>query len=308
MIISLGSCGYIGSHVSNYLYQKHISSNNQCVIGYDDLSTGNYNSFIGEQIIGDILNESQLTATLKCYKPKAVLHFAAKSIVSEGESNPELYFINNVEGTRTVITSCLKAGVRKIIFASTAAVYKDSNEALSENSSTIPLSVYGKTKLAAEDLIINSGLDYVIFRFFNAAGAALDGSNGENHKPETHLIPNLLKKQIPTIYGSNFNTKDGFAVRDYVHVLDIARAFELALEYDQNDIFNLGSGIGYSVKEILDLLAIDKYIISERREGDPSSLICNTEKAKQKLKWHPKYSLKDILETAKKWHEGKCGI
>jgi UDP-glucose 4-epimerase len=254
---------------------------------------------------------------------KGVIHFAADSLVGESVSNPIKYYNNNVVGTLSLIKKMKEYEVKKIVFSSTAATYGEPERIpILETDATIPTNPYGETKLAIEKLLKWSdnayGIQYVSLRYFNAAGAHLTQNIGEDHNPETHLIPIILsvplgKRDEVCIFGNDYNTPDGTCIRDYIHVSDLAQAHVLAIkklrDNGGSDIYNLGNGKGFSVKEVIDVaqevtgMSI-KTTITQRREGDPAILIASSEKIRADLKWDPKYNdLKTIVESAWKWHK-----
>jgi UDP-glucose 4-epimerase len=225
--------------------------------------------------------------------------------------HPTEFWYNNVAGTANLLKRMELSNTNKIVFSSSAAVYDSrTGDKLTEQTPvTNNNSVYGNTKLACEQMIKDSGMKYGIFRYFNLAGADPDGEMGENHKPETHLIPNILENLNNVIvYGDDYNTKDGTCVRDYVHVSDVADAHVTAASYIDNESFilNLGNGIGYSIKQIIDyisLCGVDvKFTIGERRSGDPDILIADSSLAKQKQIFNPKHDIESIINTAFYWH------
>lgn len=312
-----GGAGYIGSH----MVKKLIKSGHEVKV-IDDLSTGNEWA-VSKDILYKInlLDTKSLLNFFENNKIDGVFHFAAKSIVSESIIQPNDYYLNNVAGSINLVNAMIKNKINKIIFSSTAAVYGSQIVSpISEKVDKIPINPYGKSKLMIENIIKDMSqlelLQSISFRYFNAAGASFDTDIGEAHKLETHLIPNIinsyLNKKSFKIFGNSFNTNDGFAVRDYIHVEDICDAHLLGMEHlhNSNNIYeevNLGSGIGYSVKEILD--EIEKiiknkisYVIDKPRKGDPDTLIADINKAYSLLNWIPKYNLNQIIKTAIDWH------
>ena len=251
-----------------------------------------------------------------------VIHFAAYSIVAASMRYPLKYYENNVCKTKKMLEVLLESGVQDVVFSSTAAVYGEPNRVpISEQDPTEPTNPYGATKLAMEQMfrwVANTGnLRFVSLRYFNACGAHQDGKIGEAHPTETHLIPLLLqvangKRDAVAVFGCDYPTQDGTCVRDYIHVADLADAHILALDYlkdgGKSDIFNLGNGVGFSVKEVIETArrvtghAIPVQI-SERREGDPARLVASSQKAKNVLGWKPRYhQLEEMVETAWRWH------
>lgn len=259
---------------------------------------------------------------LKNESIEAVIHFAACSIVSDSIKHPDFYFTENVAKTNRFIASLLMGGVNKVVFSSTAATYGiPQSVPISETALTQPVNPYGVSKLMIEQMLywmeLSYGLKWIALRYFNAAGAMLDGSIGEDHQIETHLIPLVLKtalgqRDVISIFGDDYNTPDGTCIRDYIHVMDLAEAHICALSAleDNNEsvIYNVGTGSGYSVQEVINLAReitkIDiKVSITQRRHGDPDQLIAKVDKIKNELGWIPKHSdLDTIISSAWKWH------
>lgn len=305
-ILITGGAGYIGSHVA-----KAMSERNKEVIIYDNLSTGHRKAveLLGLTLVeGDIKNKALLMETFERYKVEGVIHFAASSLVGESVENPYKYYDNNLYGTMELLDAMRASGVKKIVFSSTAATYGEPvNIPILETDPTLPTNPYGNTKLSMEQMMKwfdgAYGMKYVSLRYFNAAGADESGLIGESHNPETHLIPIVLqaasgKREFVSIFGDDYDTKDGTCIRDYIHVNDLAQAHILALDYlldgGESDIFNLGSGQGFTVKEIIETAkkVTEKEIKSvqaPRRSGDPAILIASSDKIKKKLGWSPKY-------------------
>ena len=314
-VLITGGAGYIGSVIASYLLDNGFE-----VTVVDDLSTGNKGSVDKRAIFhqGGILNESFLIKSLTGID--IVIHCAAKSLVEESFGSAQLYSQVNTDATNTLLKAMAQSGVNKIIFSSTAAVYGDANDnPLLENSQINPINPYGQSKYAAEQLIsgfANEGNAAVTFRYFNVAGSYKSDSGEllvENHKNETHLIPKILKNTLRNgadskveIYGNNFPTKDGTCIRDYLHVQDLAHAHLLAiekLEMGESKVFNLGSGVGYSVLEVLN--EIEKVmgvklnrVTSPARKGDPAVLLAAIGKAKDQLGWKPEASLNEIISSS----------
>jgi len=313
-VLITGGAGYIGSVIVSYLLDNGFE-----VDVVDDQSTGNKGSVDGRAIFhqGSILDEPFLIKALNGID--IVIHCAAKSLVEESFVSSQLYSQVNADGTNTLLKAMTQSGVNKIIYSSTAAVYGDANdEPLLENAQINPINPYGQSKYAAEQLIsgfAETGNAAVTFRYFNVAGS-YKSDNGdlivENHQNETHLIPKILKNTLRDgadskveIYGDNFPTKDGTCVRDYLHVQDLAHAHLLAiekLEMGESKVFNLGSGIGYSVLEVLSeiesVLGIKlNRVISPARKGDPAVLLAAISKAKDQLGWKPEASLNEIIAS-----------
>jgi UDP-glucose 4-epimerase len=309
-VLVTGGAGYIGS----VLVTKLIESGYEVNV-LDDLSTGHLESINKNAHFfqGSILDMSDLEKSM--YGCDAVCHFAAKTLVAESVSKPELYMKVNLEGTENVLKTMVNLKINKLIMASTCAVYKASDKPLNENSEIGPTNPYGNSKLKA-DLLISDysskhGISSISFRFFNAAGSYYSNSMGwltEMHNPETHLIPNLInssQENIFKLYGTDWETPDGTCIRDYVHVLDISNACLTAISIvnqSSHEIINLGSSIGVSVQEVIntyiEIGASNLFMENlDRRQGDSKILIADPTKAKKFLNWAPKFSLKDIVET-----------
>ncbi len=319
-ILVLGGAGYIGSHT---VYE--LISRGEDVAVADNLLTGHIEAVHPEARFykGDIRNREFLDEIFKKEKIDAVIHFAASSLVGESMQNPLKYYDNNLCGTKILLDSMVANGIDKIVFSSTAATYGEPERVpILETDKTEPTNTYGETKLSMEKMFKWVGkahnLRYVSLRYFNACGAHISGQIGENHNPETHLIPLILqvpngKREFISIFGDDYDTKDGTCIRDYIHVTDLAQAHILAVKYLQNggesDIFNLGNGVGFTVKEVIETA---KEVtghpipaqIATKRAGDPAKLIASSEKAKKILGWTPEHaSLEEIISTAWKWHK-----
>jgi UDP-glucose 4-epimerase len=319
MILVTGGAGYIGSHVCKKLHKLGYD-----IVVFDNLITG-HKEFVkwGEFVLGDLNSPEQLKLVFSKYPIKAVMHFAAFAYVHESVREPKKYYLNNVCNTLNLLQVMLEYDVRYFVFSSTCAIYGFTNNLLiTENHPKKPISPYGKSKLFVEKILEDYSkaydLKYISLRYFNAAGADFDAEIGEWHEPEPHLIPLLLdcainKSQTFNIYGADYETFDGTCVRDFIHVVDLADAHVLALEYlfkeNKCNIFNLGTGNGFSVKQVLSVVEeVTKrkinYLIKGRREGDPPILIASNEKAKKILHWEPKYSdLLTIISSAWEWHQ-----
>ena len=319
-ILVCGGAGYIGSHAVHALVEK-----GEDVVIVDNLQTGHRGALnpAAKFYEGDIRDASVLDRIFTKNKIEAVIHFAANSLVGESMEKPLLYFNNNVYGMQVLLEGMVRHGVDKIVFSSTAATYGEPKRVpIHEDDETCPTNTYGETKLTMEKMMKwvsrANGVRYVSLRYFNAAGALPDGSIGEDHKTETHLIPLIL--QVPTgrrdhitVFGDDYPTPDGTCLRDYIHVVDLADAHVLALEYlrkgGASDIFNLGNGQGFSVKEMI--AAAEKATgrsikveIGARRAGDPAQLIASSEKARSVLGWKPQFTdVEQVIGTAWKWHE-----
>ncbi|NPC94711.1 UDP-glucose 4-epimerase GalE [Bacillus sp. WMMC1349] len=318
-VLVLGGAGYIGSHAVYQLVDK-----NESVVVIDNFDTGQRNALHPEAVFyeGDIRDIDFLHSVFQKEDIEAVIHFAAHSLVGESMENPLKYFDNNVYGTQVLLQAMIEHDVKNIVFSSTAATYGEPESVpITEAMPTSPTSTYGETKLTMEKLIKRTaeahGINYVSLRYFNVAGARETGEIGEDHHPETHLVPIILQTALGqrphiTIFGDDYDTPDGTCIRDYVHVEDLIDAHLLALEYLQNggksDVFNLGSNQGFSVKDMIQTARIvtEKEIptqVGARRAGDPSILIASSDKAKKILNWNPsRTSVKKIIEDAWKWH------
>lgn len=318
-LLVLGGAGYIGSHtVSELLDIGHE------VVIVDSLVTG-YADAVNEKATfyqGDIRDKDFLDTLFSNEHIDAVIHFAAFSLVGESVINPLKYYENNLYGTKVLLESMINNNVDKIVFSSTAAVYGEpENIPISETNRTCPTNPYGETKLAMEKMISWTAkahnLHYVSLRYFNACGAHKSGKIGEAHNPESHLIPLILqvpngKREYVSVYGTDYDTEDGTCIRDYIHVTDLAKAHILAVEYlmngGTNEIFNLGNGVGYSVREVIETARkVTGHPIMEkeepRRAGDPARLVASGQKAKEILGWEPEIKdLADIISSAWNWH------
>lgn len=319
-IAVLGGAGYIGSHTV-----KQLLAAGEDVIVLDNLITGHRKAVDRRARFyqGDIRDFKFLSSVFSQEKVDGIVHFAAFSVVPESMKNPLKYFDNNTCGMVTLLEAMKQFGIKRIVFSSTASTYGEPKQIpIKETDPQIPTNAYGESKLAMEKIMhwadLADGLKFIALRYFNVAGAMPDASIGEDHSPETHLIPIILqvaagKRLNLQIFGNDYPTKDGTNVRDYVHVLDLADAHVLALKYleagNSSTAFNLGSATGFSNMEILQAArkVTDKEIpasIGPRRSGDPSTLIASSEKAKKILGWKPKFNnIEKIIETAWKWHE-----
>ena len=319
MILIVGGAGYIGSHIN-----KLLSKNKFDTIVLDSLIYGHKEAVKwGDFILGDIGNIEQLRLIFSKNKIDAVMHFAAFAYVGESVTDPEKYYINNISNTATLLKVMREFGVNKFIFSSTCATYGiPQTDILYENHTQNPINPYGYTKLVIEKMLIDYSkaynLKYVILRYFNASGADVDCEIGENHNPETHLIPLILdaaigKNENIKIFGTDYPTPDGTCIRDYIHVDDLADAHMLSLQHllndGDNEIFNLGNGNGFSVKEVIESARkitgkTINAIEDKRREGDPPKLVGSSEKIRKKLGWDPKYAdIDTIVKTAWEWHK-----
>lgn len=319
-ILVCGGAGYIGSHAVKALLEAKRE-----VIVLDNMQTGHIEA-VPENVklaLGDLRDVEFLTKVFKENKIEGVIHFAADSLVGESMTNPAKYFENNVVGSMNLLDTMRKNNVKNIVFSSTAATYGEpKNIPILETDETVPTNPYGESKLMVEKLLkwydYAYGIKYTALRYFNVAGAYPTGEIGEDHNPETHLIPIILqvalgKREKIGIYGDDYPTEDGTCIRDYVHVMDLVDAHILALDRLKNGgestLYNLGNGEGFSVKQVIDVARkVTKHPIpaevSLRRAGDPAKLVASSEKAMEELNWKPKYSsLDSIIETAWKWHK-----
>lgn len=319
-ILVLGGAGYIGSHT---VYEL-IDAGNEVVI-IDNLETGHMKAVHPQAKFykGDLRDRAFVDSVLDTEKNiDAVIHFAANSLVGESMVNPLKYYDNNLCGTKVMLESLVAHGIDKVVFSSTAATYGEPQSIpIVETDPTRPTNCYGETKLSMERMFYWTGvahnLRFVSLRYFNACGAHISGQIGEDHNPETHLIPLILqaasgKRDHISIFGTDYDTVDGTCVRDYIHVTDLAQAHILAVRYlmygNKSDIFNLGNGVGFTVRQVIDearkVTGADIKVVEEgRRAGDPATLIASSDKAKSVLGWKPEYAdLSKIIETAWKWH------
>lgn len=318
-VLVLGGAGYIGSHAVDQLITKGYD-----VAVVDNLKTGHKESLPDKSRFyqGDIRDKAFMEDVFTKENIEGVIHFAASSLVGESMEIPLDYLNNNVYGTQVVLEVMEKYNVKSIIFSSSAATYGEPKVIpIEETAATNPESTYGETKLMMEKMLKwcdkAYGMRFVALRYFNVAGAKLDGTIGEDHNPESHLLPIILQTALGqrekfTIYGEDYETPDGTCIRDYVHVVDLIDAHILALEYLQagnsSNTFNLGSSTGFSVKQMLEAARevtgkeIPATVVS-RRAGDPSTLIAASDKAREVLGWKPQYTdVNKIIESAWNWH------
>lgn len=318
-ILVLGGAGYIGSHAVHQLIDQ-----NEKVVVIDNLRTGHKEAIHPKAVFydGDIRDIDFMRNVFAGENIEAVIHFAALSLVGESMEKPLEYFDNNVYGTQVLLQVMTEFNVDNIIFSSTAATYGEPDVVpITEDMETAPTNAYGETKLTMEKMMkwceMAHGIKYVSLRYFNVAGARETGEIGEDHRPETHLVPIILdvalgKRDHITIFGDDYDTQDGTCIRDYVHIEDLINAHLLALKYlkkgGTSDVFNLGSNQGFSVQEMIDAAraATEKEIpaqIGERRAGDPSTLVASSDKAIKILGWKPaRTSIEEIIKDAWKWH------
>jgi UDP-glucose 4-epimerase len=313
-IFVTGGAGYIGSICSEEL----INAGHQVTI-FDNLSEGHLAAVDKRAafIKGDLMNRKEIFAAVKEAKPDAMMHFAANSLVGESMTNPSKYFRNNVSGGINLLDATVEAGVKKFIFSSTCATYGTPEKIpMDERLSQKPINPYGQSKLMFEQILgwydKIHGLIHVNLRYFNAAGASQQF--GEDHRIETHLIPNILKvalgqKEKAEIYGDKYATPDGTCIRDFIHIHDLAAAHMLALGRDSSVSYNLGSGEGFSVKQVVDIARKVTghpipVVVKDPRPGDPPRLVASSHKITSELGWRPKYPrLQPIVESAWAWHQ-----
>ena len=320
MILVCGGAGYIGSHAVRQLIDK-----GEEVIIVDNLETGHKDAIHPKAKFYnvDIRNEEELDKVFAENKIDEVIHFAANSLVGESMTNPLKYYNNNVHGTGILLKVMVKHDVKKIVFSSTAATYGEpKNIPILETDETCPTNAYGETKLAMEKMMkwadVAHGVKFISLRYFNVAGAHESGEIGEDHNPETHLIPLILqvplgKREFISIFGDDYDTHDGTCIRDYIHVIDLADAHILAVEKlregSDSNIYNLGSGNGFTVKEMIDAAReVTGHPIPakvcERRAGDPAKLVADSTKARKELGWKPKFeNVNAMISSAWKWHQ-----
>jgi UDP-glucose 4-epimerase len=318
-ILVTGGAGYIGSHTVVELLNQ-----GEVVIVVDNLQTGHKPALTGGTFYqGDLRDRAFLDNVFSNNKIEAVIHFAASSLVGESVQKPLDYYENNLIASHTLVSAMVDHGINKIVFSSTAATYGEPMQIpIQEQDPTIPTNPYGETKLAMEKMFRWSdgayGLKSISLRYFNAAGAHPDGIIGEDHDPESHLIPIILQvalgqREAINIFGEDYLTEDGTCIRDYIHVMDLANAHWLALKHlrenETSDVFNLGNGTGFSVKQVIETARkvtghVIPEVVSPRRAGDPAVLIATSGKAQSVLGWKPKYNdLETIIETAWNWHQ-----
>jgi UDP-glucose 4-epimerase len=318
-ILITGGAGYIGSHSLLPLKREGYNT-----IVYDNLSEGHKAAVkSGELVIGDLADENRLDSAFKEHDIDAVMHFAGSCYVENSVKNPQNYFLNNVSNTLTLLKVMLANNVNKIVFSSSCTVYGEPIcIPIKEEHPLSAKNPYGLSKHFIEQILIQYGksydLKYAILRYFNAAGANADGNIGEDHSPETHLLPLILKTALGKnnslkIFGGDYGTHDGTCIRDYVHVEDIINAHILSLKaiHENNDccVFNVGSGTGYTNKEVIS--AVEEvtgkkveYEVVDKRAGDVEKLVASPEKIHKELGWEPKYKkLNDIISTAWNWHK-----
>lgn len=317
-ILVPGGAGYIGSHTVAELLKQ-----GEEVVIIDNLQKGHKDAVLGGKFyIGDIRDDIFMDKVLSENQIDSVIHFAADSLVGESVVDPLKYYQNNVYTSMRLLTKLKEFNIKNIVFSSTAATYGEpENVPILETDRTLPTNPYGETKLAIEKALRwcdeAYGIRYTALRYFNAAGAHESGKIGEDHNPESHLIPLVLQtalgnRESVSIFGDDYQTQDGTCIRDYIHVTDLANAHVLALKRlkdgGSSSIYNLGNGKGFSVKEVVDVARkvtgkTIKSVITPRRAGDPAILVASSDKAKKELGWKPEFdSLEFIIESAWKWH------
>jgi len=317
-VLVTGGAGYIGSHAVAALLER-----GEEVVVVDNLYQGHRGALLGGKLyVGDLRDEAFLSRVFAENEIDGVIHFAANSLVGESMKDPGKYYNNNVYGTLCLLEQMKKAGVSRIVFSSTAATYGEPERVpIDEYDRTLPTNAYGETKLAMEKMIrwfdVAHGIRSVSLRYFNAAGAHDSGRIGEDHRPESHLIPIVLQvalgqRESISVFGDDYPTEDGTCIRDYIHVSDLADAHLLALkrlrEGGESAIYNLGSGNGYSVKQVIEIAReVTGHPIpvtmEARRAGDPAVLVASSERARRELGWQPgRERLQDIVSSAWQWH------
>lgn len=320
-ILVAGGAGYIGSHTVKELVKRRYE-----VTVLDNLSNGHMTSLEGVKYVnGDIGDYAGVKGILESGEIDAVINFAALAYVGESVSNPRKYYDNNVVKGKALLDAVVDSGVKKIVFSSSCATYGIPKKVpISEDEKQHPVNPYGWTKLMFEQMMKDYdrayGLKYISLRYFNAAGADADGTIGEEHDPETHVIPILLQNALGlrdrfSVFGTDYDTRDGSCIRDYIHVTDLAdahiRAIEYLFEKETSDCFNLGTGDGITVLELIDAVQRItgrklKVSLEERRPGDPDVLVADNSKARFILGWSPVHSsIDNIIRTAWKWHSGE---
>ena len=318
-ILVTGGAGFIGSHAC-----KALRAAGYTPVAYDSLATGWQDAVrFGPFEKGDLLDRARLDEVFRKYRPSAVMHFAALSLVGESMENPGLYWRNNVLGSLNLVEAAVAAGCLDFVFSSTCATYGDQDGVvLDENSVQLPINAYGASKRAVEDILANFGASHglrsVIFRYFNVAGSDPEGEIGECHRPETHLVPVLLEvisgqREALSLFGTDYPTPDGTCIRDYVHVSDLVDAHVLGVKWLEagkgSRVFNLGTGTGFSVREViaksgavtnLPVPVVEK----PRRPGDAAMLVSGSARAIEELGWSPKRSeLATMISDAWRWHQ-----
>jgi UDP-glucose 4-epimerase len=313
-IFVTGGAGYIGSICTEEL----INAGHQVTV-FDNLSEGHRRALDvrAKFIEGDLAHRDVILSAVREHKPDAIMHFAANALVGESMANPSKYFRNNVSAAINLLDAAVEAGVKKFIFSSTCATYGTPEKVpIDERLPQKPINPYGESKLMFEKILQwydkIHGVVHVNLRYFNAAGAS--GKFGEDHRVETHLIPNIIKVALgqrdhAEIYGDKYSTPDGTCIRDYIHIHDLAAAHILALGRDQSTSYNLGSGEGFSVKQVIEIIRKVTghpipVVVKEGRVGDPPRLVASSHKITSELGWRPKFlRLQPIIESAWAWHQ-----
>lgn len=319
-VLITGGAGYIGSHTNRFLSEKGIET-----IVLDDLSNGHREAVVsGRFVQGSFGDKVLLDQLLMENKIEVVIHFAASASVPDSVIHPARYYRNNVTNMQTLLDCCVTHGIKYFVFSSSAATYGQPRYTpIDEDHPQVPINPYGMTKLIGEKMLADYerayGIHYCTFRYFSASGNSKDGLIGENHNPETHLIPVIVRAAISnkpfSVFGTDYPTRDGSCIRDYIHVLDLAEAHYFGLNYimenDCSDCFNLGSNTGFTVLEMIHALEriIGKavpYVLAERREGDPDTLVATNEKARRVLGWEARYSdIEEILSDVWNWENAR---
>ncbi|AJY75671.1 UDP-glucose 4-epimerase GalE [Paenibacillus beijingensis] len=317
-VLVTGGAGYIGSHTVAALLER-----GEDIVVVDSLQQGHRSAVLGGKLyVGDLRDADFLEGVFAENDIDAVIHFAANSLVGESMKDPGKYYHNNVYGTLCLLEAMNRHQVGKIVFSSTAATYGEpENVPIGEHDRTLPTNAYGETKLAMEKMMkwfdIAHGIKYISLRYFNAAGAHESGRIGEDHQPETHLIPIVLQAALGqrphiSVFGEDYDTPDGTCIRDYIHVSDLAEAHVLAVGRlrggAESAVYNLGNGQGFSVKQVIDIAREVTgrdipSVVEPRRSGDPAVLVASSERARTELGWNPtRNKLEDIILSAWKWH------
>jgi UDP-glucose 4-epimerase len=322
-VLVTGGAGYVGSACLRYMLERGHNA-----VAFDNLVQGHAHAVPGgieggRLIVGDIADTEALQSAIRKCNADAVMHFAAATYVGESVENPDYHYRNNIAGTLSLLTAMRREGVKRMLFSSTCATYGQSPKIpMSEDSPQDPVSPYARTKLAVEWMIRDFahayGLGFTLLRYFNAAGASPDGTHGEDHKPENHLIPLVLdvplgKRESIAVFGNDYPTPDGTCIRDYVHTEDLAQAHLLAIEATDTrtaEVYNIGTGNGHTVLEVIRACAevsgtkIPMKIVA-RRPGDPPALVADPKKIVERLGWKPRFTdMKETVATAWRWHKG----
>lgn len=317
-VLVTGGAGYIGSHAVAALQER-----GEEIVVVDNLQQGHKEALLGGKLyVGDLRDSDFLDTVFKENSIDSVIHFAANSLVGESMKLPGKYYHNNVYGTLCLLEKMNEYGVNKIVFSSTAATYGEpENVPIDEYDRTLPTNAYGETKLAMEKMMgwfdVAHGIKYISLRYFNAAGAHESGKIGEDHNPETHLVPIVLeaalgKRPHISVFGEDYATEDGTCIRDYIHVSDLADAHVLAVQKlrggSDSAVYNLGNGHGFSVKQVIEIARAVTgreipAVIEPRRAGDPAVLVASSDRARKELGWNPTRSaLENIIKSAWNWH------